>query len=272
MIEQVNQQNQKNADLYNTAIQDKNPLLCDGITTTEKQSECRDMIRAVDIRKSGTIESCDTLGTVTLILCRDAITSDTAITKNDSTLCESISSSERQTYCRETIDEVSLRSRIEAHTVTRDFCDTLVAKYQTSCMTEIRERDESDIYTRAIATDDTTLCQTITQVELKTTCIDTILMKRASQTGNPALCESISDIEKRVYCETQVSKVSDVTLYKKAIAGTDIAACTQVSNTNLQNKCHDTITINLIRSTGNSTLCDTLRNTTLIASCRQIGK
>ncbi len=230
------------------------------------------MIRAIDIRKSGQIDGCDTLGTGTVTLCRDAIASDTAITKNDAKLCDGISSLERQTYCHETIDETSLRSHIEAHTVTQDFCDTLVAKYKTSCMSEIRERDESDIYTRAIATDDTTLCQTITQVELKTTCIDTILMKRASQTSNPALCESISDIEKRVYCETQVSKVSDVTLYKKAITGTDVAACAPISNTSLQNKCHDTIVISLVRSSSNITLCDTLRNTSLVASCRQIGK
>lgn len=61
MIEQVNQQNQKNADLYNTAIRDQNPTLCDGITTTEKQAECRDMIRAIDIRKSGQTDNCNTL-------------------------------------------------------------------------------------------------------------------------------------------------------------------------------------------------------------------
>jgi hypothetical protein len=84
-------------------------------------------------------------------------------------------------------------------------------------MTEIRERDESDIYTRAIATDDVTLCRAITATELQTTCLDTVLLKRASQTNNPTLCDGISDIQKRTYCGTQVSKVSDVTLYKKAI-------------------------------------------------------
>jgi hypothetical protein len=267
----IGQSNIKNAELYNTAMRDQNMILCQGITNEDKQTECRDMITATLAKKSGTIETCDTLtSTGVILLCRDAISSDRAIETQDRTICNHISGMDRRSYCKDQVDKVILTQHIEAHTVTREICNALGDHYETDCLSEIRELDESTLYRDAIAKNSTKLCEQITAPELRNTCRDTISLKTAVTTESTDLCETISDPEKKLYCQNQVSKTNDITLYKSAILGTNIESCTPIVNTSLRAKCHDSIIISRVKTEQNITLCESLTNTGMISSCQQI--
>ncbi len=267
----IEQNNIENAQLYNTAMRDQNATLCEGITNEDKQTECRDMIAATAAKKSGTIETCDTLTSTGVIsLCRDAISSDRAIATQDRSICNHISDMDRRSYCKDQVDKVILAQHIEAHTVTRELCNTLGDHYEADCLSEIRELDESILYRDAIAKNNAKLCEQITNPELRTTCRDTINLKTAVSTESTGLCDTISDPEKQLYCQNQVSKTNDIALYKSAILGVNIESCTPIVNTSLRTKCHDSIIISRVKTEQNTSLCETLTNTGMISSCQQI--
>ncbi len=264
-------QNEKNSDIYNTALQDQNILLCAAISDPLQQSDCRDMIMANTAKKSGTIETCDTLiSTGITLICRDVISSDRAITMSDRALCSQVRDTERRSSCETSIDEVQLGIRTRDQTITREFCDTLWEHYQSICLTQIHEIDETILYREAIAANDPKLCEKIKTIELASICQDTIRLKSAVNTDNTTLCETIIDSDKKLYCLSQVSKTADITLYKTAIAGTDTISCQKIINTNLRNKCSDTIIITTVKKYKNIVLCDGLTATGMISACRQI--
>jgi hypothetical protein len=269
----VEKENEKNIDLYNTAIRDQDPLLCDGIGDNDKKVECHDMITATIAQKTWLIETCDTLtGTWIIMLCRDTINNDRAITTQNKILCDGISDSDRKLFCQEGVDEIILQKHIETHTVTKEICSVMSSRYQKTCMIEIREIDESELYKNAISKDDLELCDKITSIELKSTCLDTINLKTAITTQNSILCENLKNEEKKLYCIGQVSKTNDIALYKSAISSNDLESCSRIINENLRNKCHDTIIITTVKSEKDITLCDTLTNTGMIISCKQLGQ
>jgi hypothetical protein len=52
MRSKIVKDNDKNIDLYNTAIRDQDVHLCDGIGDSEKKIECHDMITATIAKKT----------------------------------------------------------------------------------------------------------------------------------------------------------------------------------------------------------------------------
>lgn len=267
----VTEKNTKNSELYNTAMQEQDISLCMGISDEDKKIECHDMIVATTAKKSGTIETCDTLtNTGVVVLCRDVISTDRAIATIDKTICNHISDGDRRMSCKEDIDEIQFANKTRDKAITREFCDTLGDKYQSICITQIQQIDETAVYRDALAKNDARLCEQIVQTELKNTCLDTIRLKSAVTSENTTLCETISDPAKKLYCEAQVSKTADIAIYKSAITGTDLSACTPIINTNLENKCHDTIIIATVKRDNNITLCYQLTNTGSINACKQI--
>jgi ethanolamine utilization microcompartment shell protein EutS len=267
----VERQNMKNSELYNTAMQDQDAAICTGISDSRQQSECSDMIIASIAKKAGTIEICDTItSTGTMILCRDVISSDRAITQADRQLCDTLSDMDLRTTCQESIDEIQLTAKTRDNTITREFCDTLGARSQSICLTQIREIDETALYRDALGKNDAKLCEQILQTELRNTCLDTIRLKSAVTSENTTLCDTITDPDKKLYCESQVSKTADIALYKSAITGTDPSACIPIINSNLENKCHDTIIIASIKRNNDTTLCTGLTATGMISACQAI--
>ena len=252
-------------------MQDQDASLCAGISDIGQKSECSDMIASNIAKKSGTIESCDTLASTGItLICRDVISSDRAIAAIDRSLCTQVSDSDRRTTCEESVDEIELTAKTRNNAITREFCDTLGDKYQSICITQIQQIDETAVYRDALAKNDARLCEQIIQTELKNTCLDTIRLKSAVTSENTTLCETISDPAKKLYCEAQVSKTADIAIYKSAITGTDLSACTPIINTNLENKCHDTIIIATVKRDNNITPCYQLTNIGSINACKQI--
>jgi hypothetical protein len=273
MKENIEKESQKNRELYNTAIRDQDPILCNGIWDDQKRSECSDMIQSTLAKKTGMIETCDTLtNTGIMNLCKDTIYNDRAITRRNRSICNNISDSDMKLFCQEETDKFILKLHIDDHTVTREICDTMGDQYKVTCLNEIREVDESVLYTDAIKENDTTLCKKIINIELQSTCLDTINLKKAITTQNSILCEDLKNAEKKLYCMSQVSKTNDIELYKSALRKNEVESCTQITNENLRNKCHDNIIIMTVKSGKDTTLCDTLTNIGMITSCQQLGQ
>jgi hypothetical protein len=107
-------------------------------------------------------------------------------------------------------------------------------------------------------------------MSLQDTCNDTIQLKEAMNTKNKTKCDEIRSSNKKEYCNNQLSKLDDVTLYKTSIASGNIEKCDGIVTVNLKNKCRDTIIINSVRSTGDTALCESLTNTGIINTCKTI--
>ncbi len=270
---EIHNQDKKDAELYNVAMRDQDPSLCNGITKDDQKTECHDMIVATTAKKTGNIETCQTItATGTQVLCNDNIQSDRAIASKDRELCETISNPDTKTSCQEWVDELTLKSALENNTITQDTCDTLSGSHQETCMKEIHEVDEVAIYNEAIEKNDISLCEGLTNADRHSACTDTINLKTAYSTQNSKLCENITNPDKKLYCQSQVSKTSDTTLYKSAISTNDIDMCSKIVTENLRNKCHDTIIIASVKANNDITLCDSLTNSSIIMSCRAIAQ
>lgn len=125
-------------------------------------------------------------------------------------------------------------------------------------------------YLEAVKTLDLNLCKTIVEDRLKHVCQDTILLEQAQKSNNISLCSSISDGEKKVYCIEKAKTHQDIALFKRASESKDLRTCTSIMDTNLKNRCHDVITLELVKTSKNTKLCDTLTNTGIIENCKRI--
>lgn len=273
MKARVEEENNKNIELYNTAIRDQDIHLCDGIWDNKKKSDCTDTITMTIAKKEWNPEKCDTLSnTGTVILCKDIFIADRAILAKESKLCKSISDTERKLSCQEEADNLMLKNNITNHTVTPMICARITQKYKETCLSEIREIDETELYKKAIDTDALELCNKITNSELQITCSDTINLKKAISTQNSMLCEAVQNTEKKLYCIGQVSKTDDIELYKSALIKNDLEICSRITSENLNTKCHDTVIITIVKSKKDINLCDSLKNTGMLTACQQLGQ
>lgn len=266
----IEKENKKNMDFYNSALKDLNPKLCEWLTKEKLKDECRNMIGATQAKKAGDITACNALtNTGITLLCRDAIRSDRAVTTRNKILCEKITDTERKTYCKEQIDELILQANAEENTITKDLCNKLWDEQKWTCLSEVQQIDETNLYQEAILKNDIALCETIKKIELRTNCSDTINIKEAFNQKNIALCNKISHQEKKNYCVNQITKDSEEIISEKAIEENDIAQCTKISNIDLKNKCNDTIIINRLKLEKDPSLCEKFTNKDIIESCRK---
>ena len=135
---------------------------------------------------------------------------------------------------------------------------TIISKNIYNCtlfVYKIYKIYQNDIYKEAIVTNDISLCKKIQTIELKDSCSDTVYLKLATSTENTLLCEDILNPEKSRYCRDQLSKNSDITLFKSATSNNNIEDCKNIKNTNLHSRCIDTIIFTLVKKEQNNALC-----------------
>ena len=270
--EQMEEKNAKNVELYNMAIKEKDPRICEEITEISKKNECKDAIVASIAQKNNNLEQCSTLSnTGILVLCKDAIYTDRAIMSNDTWLCKEISSTTKQASCIDLIDIKKLQEATKDKKITEEFCETLISEKQKStCLASVSASDETSLYQRAITEDDINICKKIETQDTQITCIDTISLKLAISSSNITLCEDITDESKKAYCKMQLSRNSDIWIYKTSIQNNTLDACQNIENENLRNKCHDTIILNTVKIDKDVSRCDNINDTTIISACKQI--
>ncbi|MBC7503931.1 hypothetical protein H7169_03090 [Candidatus Gracilibacteria bacterium] len=269
-IEKINIQDSK---IANMAIQDSNIELCTTLSTPEQQIECRDTINIAIAQKNGNIELCDGItSTGSAIECRDNIRSDRAISSHNKILCDKISNSDKKEFCQNTIDKYSYANEVQSGSLTQEFCTSLGNIYQSECMNRVVFNDESQLSEQAIVSSDMSICDRITNIELKNNCRNTINLKIAISTKTNNTCSDINVNNDRAYCESQLSKINDMTNYKSAMKNGDIDTCNKIVDTRVQSDCHDKILLSSIKTSKDISLCGSLINTKLISPCQQIAQ
>jgi hypothetical protein len=188
----------------------------------------------------------------------------------DKALCAKIETPSQQLYCREEIDARVLANLIETQTASESSCTSLEKKHQESCLASIARIDDNTILQDAIRTDTLELCKKLSTEELRYTCFDAILMKRALVSGDKNNCDYLHDEEKKATCLARTTIQDDNEIFKKAVIDKNLSICQTIGNTTLMNRCHDSVTLLLIRESGDATLCDTLTSTGTIASCKKM--
>lgn len=258
-------------EMANRAMSEQNLALCAGITDTAMQLDCSESVQAVIYTQSGTLEDCQML-TLTGVRdrCTATLAQSTAFARMDKTLCAKIENKTQQLYCREEIDSRVFSSLIETQTATEITCGSLETKYRERCLTSITRIDDNASLQEAIRTDTLELCKKLSTEELKYTCFDAILMKRALVSGDKNNCDYIHDEEKKSTCLARTTIQDDNEIFKQAVTDKKLSLCQTIENMALKNRCHDSVTLLLIRETKDATLCDTLTNTGTIASCKKM--
>jgi hypothetical protein len=272
--ESIDQQRTDHAhdiDLQNRAMSEQNLTLCASIIDPTMQLDCSESVQAVIYTQSGTLEDCQML-TLTGIRdrCSATLAQSSAFARMDKTLCAKIETPTQQLYCREEIDARVLASLIETKSATEATCTTLEAKYQQDCLSSIARIDDNAILQDAIRTDALELCKKLSTEDLRYTCFDAILMKRALISGDKNNCDYLHDEDKKATCLARTTIQDDNAIFKKAITDKNLSLCKTIGNDTLENRCHDSVTLLLIRESGDATLCDTLTNTGTIASCKKM--
>lgn len=100
------------------------------------------------------------------------------------------------------------------------------------------------------------------------TCFDTILLKQALKSGDKNLCDYVRDEGKKDTCLSYMDKKDDNAVFKSAVIDKNLGMCSDISLDTLKNRCHDSVTLLLVRDTKDPQLCDTLIATGAIASCK----
>jgi hypothetical protein len=258
-------------EMANRAMSEQNLTLCASITDTAMQLDCSESVQAVLYTQSGTLEDCQML-TLTGVRdrCSATLAQTTAFARMDKALCAKISIPSQELYCREEIDSRVLASLIETQTATEANCASLEAKYRDSCLASIARIDDNATLQEAIRTDALELCKKLSTEDLRYTCFDAILMKRALVSGDKNNCDYLHDEEKKATCLARTTIQDDNEVFKQAVMDKKLSLCQTIENITLENRCHDSVTLLLIRENGDATLCDTLTNTGTIASCKKM--
>ncbi len=270
-IEQKRDDHARDIEMMNRAMSEQNLTLCASITDPTLQLDCSESVQAVIYTQSGILEDCQML-TLTGVRdrCSATLAQSAAFSRMDKTLCAKITSETQQLYCREEIDARVLANLIETQSATESSCASLEAKHREPCLAAIARVDDNSILQEAVSTDTLELCKKLSTEELKYTCFDAILMKRALISGDKNNCDYLHDEAKKTTCLTRTTIQDDNEIFKQAVIDKNLSLCPKIENATLMNRCHDSVTLLLIRDTKDATLCDTLTNTGAIASCKKM--
>lgn len=168
----------------------------------------------------------------------------------------------------ELVDQKILASLIQNNTATTDTCNKLIDPYKSQCLESIKQVDDSAVLQKAVSEENLEVCKSLSSEELQFTCFDTILLKQALKSGDKNLCDYVRDEGKKNTCLSYMSKKDDNAVFKSAVVDKDLKMCQDITVESLRNRCHDSVTLLLVRDTRDAKLCDTLIATGSIASCK----
>ena len=196
----------------------------------------------------------DTVATAQKSESEDIATYNSALEKQDVTLCDSIDSTARKTDCQDTIQSAQAQSSDNL-----DGCTTLSDSGKTlQC--------QDNIYAaRAQKNTDKTLCSKIDAKNLKSYCeeqVDTRSLQDAlekntvSESFCSSLVESLQD-----ECKSSLTQVDDTAIYTEAIKKKDLKLCDTLSNEDIQGSCRDAIILQMALAEQNGDYCASISDT-----------
>lgn len=258
--------------VFNDAVTKKDRTLCDGISDILKKTECNETIILSEISAIGTLDDCGTLTLEpTKTQCQATLTQKEAVRTMNKTLCGELSDTDQAQYCREEIDEMVVANLIESKTATQSSCTQLEKKYQEACLASVARVDDKSILDSALATDNLEKCQSLSTEELQVACFDSVLLKRALANGDKSVCELIRDTAKQDACLWKANAMNDNDIFKKAIVDKDLKLCATITAESIANKCHDSVTMLIVRDTRDVSLCSGLKNSASLQNCQKLA-
>lgn len=271
-IEQQSLENSKQqSEIFNQAQQKQDSSLCDTIEDTSLASECRDRIIIAKIWNSGDLTLCDNIKDEKRQTdCRDLVALNIARDQGVKWLCARISNENGIKRCREDIDGKKLATILQDKSASPSVCSTLEENFQKECLRSIDTYKSETQYLEATKTKNLAACDAISEPQLQTDCRDNILLEKAVTDADIWLCWSISNAEKQSYCVKKWNTQKDISAFKEATNSWSLALCWSIVDGSLKNRCHDIVTLALVREKKDASLCDTLTDKSIIENCKRI--
>ena len=260
----------KNIEIMNNALTEWNLQLCDSIVWDSMKTECRESIDARNITQSWTLEDCQKLTLEGIRTnCISVVTQSTAVLKMDKEICAAITDSSQSQYCRDSVDEKIFVDIIDKKSATEDKCNLLEERFRQPCIAAIVRNDDNAILQSAVTNEDLESCKKLSTEDLQSTCFDTILLKQALKSQDKNLCDYVKDETKKATCISYTVAQDDNAVFKKAIIEKDITLCGSIGSKTLKDRCHDSVTLLIVRDTKSTELCDSLVATGGIDACKK---
>lgn len=174
--------------------------LCAQVTDMDRRGVCEESIDEIQLRikiqaNAITREFCETLGTRSQPICLTQIREidytalyRDAIGKNDTKLCEQITTPELRSTC---LDTIRLKSAVTTENTT--LCDPITdSDKRLYCQTQVSKTADIATYKSAISGTDIQACGTITNENLRNKCHDTIIIASVKRDNNTTLCSELT--------------------------------------------------------------------------------
>ena len=174
--------------------------LCTQVSGTDRRGACEESIDELSLSahtKANTItrEFCDTLAIRSQSICltqireidETALYRD-AIGKNDTKLCEQITTPDLRSTC---LDTIRLKSAVNMEST--DLCDTITdTDKRLYCQAQVSKTADIATYKSAITGTDPTACSPIVTENLRNKCHDTIIIASVKRDNNTTLCSELT--------------------------------------------------------------------------------
>jgi hypothetical protein len=148
--------------LLESAVSSKDSSLCEGISDTEKKSECKEIIT-------------------------DNVIMEEAISKKDLSLCDSIKIDRYKTTCKSKIE--SDLKRDEESKIYQEELNANISKYDSIATTALEEGNVES-------------CSKIEDENIKDSCIYNVVISLAKENSNPEKCNEIQNQSYRDLCKS----------------------------------------------------------------------
>lgn len=263
---------QKNAEYYNSALKRNDASLCDMISQENMRTECRDNLLIKKATDRRDLSVCESITSISMrYACANPLLLSEALEKQDASLCQKIEGDDRsQQDCisRITLNQIASASGTN---ISRSQCEVISdERARASCVDQVVTKLSNTQYIQAQATLSSESCQSIEDRALRSTCLDEIILKKARSTQDIKLCDTIGYQPKKESCITGLRSSQDEKVFIQARDKKDATLCAGISDVVRRDQCHDTIMITQATMQNQPALCDAVRNEQKKQQCRQL--
>ena len=253
-IEKEKIQKQKDILIFNNISKNWEIELCENIIDENLKEKCFDNWYASKASLEKSSDYCNKIKDINLQnKCLDNYYYNIALSNSKYDYCNNIQNINLQNKCNYIIILPIVEDPL--YNLTNKICNLLTWEKKIYCLKVIEKKDDNKEVSSLPEFNDINNCENIENIELKTTCYDTIYLIKAQETNDISLCELIKSIDKKNNCLLNLSKSNDKELLNNAIKNNDIKLCDDIIDENIYQKCSDIINLKTAISNKNEDLC-----------------
>lgn len=262
-------------DLYfQSAINYLDISECNNIKNTDLKTRCLDNVYTELSIKQNNKNICKKIITKTIkTRCINSFTYKDAINTKNDLICDMISENDDLKYeCKKQI----VLQKIDSNDYTwwTNICHFLDKNSKEYCENKINSKlsyiSDNELFNNAINDSSIEKCLLIKNDDLKKWCNDYLYSKFAVNNNDVSICKSITDINKRDWCIDTINISMDKQHYEQALSNLDKNNCSKIIDKNTRNNCIDLIYIKLAIKQKNISLCKDIMDTSVKTECNKI--